>query len=141
MRPLTHRIYLLGQALSASAEKILRAELNLGFSDYLALHGVESRKLSSQSEVASFVGVTDAGISRIISRLVARGLIETATDPTNRRRTMVVLTTKGAKLVQKAGALLEERFGKKADRVVKRGDLAVFDRVVDAVLAVMEQEQ
>ena len=99
MRPLTHRIYLLGQALSSSAEKVLR-ELGLGFSDYLALHGLEGRQGCSQAELASFVGITDAGISRIVTRLAARGLLETAIDPSNRRRTLLALTQNGAEVAQ-----------------------------------------
>ncbi|MGO9170612.1 MAG: MarR family winged helix-turn-helix transcriptional regulator [Rhodomicrobium sp.] len=141
MRPLTHRIYLLGQTLSSSAEKALRAEFDLGFSDYLALHGVASRQLSSQAELARFVGVTDAGISRIVSRLAARELLAAADDPSNRRRSKLALTAKGAKLVQKAGALLEEGFGRKAIRAASREDLATFERVLDAILAIMEQQQ
>jgi len=141
MRPLTHRIYLLGQTLSSSAEKALRAEFDLGFSDYLALHGVASRQLSSQAELARFVGVTDAGISRIVSRLAARELLAASDDPSNRRRTKLALTAKGAKLVQKAGALLEGGFGRKAKRAGSREDLATFERVLDTVLAIMEQQQ
>jgi DNA-binding MarR family transcriptional regulator len=141
MRPLTHRIYLLGQALSSAAEKALRAEFDLGFSDYLALHGIASRQLSSQAELARFVGVTDAGISRIVSRLAARGFLETAEDPSNRRRTLLALTAIGGKLVQEAGAVLEEGFSSKANRAASREDLAGFEHVLDAVLAIMEQQQ
>ncbi len=141
MRPLTHRIYLLGQALGSSAEKVLRAGFGLGFNDYLALHGLEGRQRCSQAELASFVGITDAGISRIVTRLAGRGLLETATDPSNRRRTLLALTPKGAELVQKASLLLEELFGRKAERAAAREDLQTFERVLDAILAIMEQKQ
>lgn len=141
MRPLTHKIFLLGQSLSSSAEKLLRPRLDLGFSDYLALHGVAKHKLSSQSELAKFVGVTDAGISRIVSRLAARGLLKNAEDPANRRRTLLALTPQGTSLVQQAGAALEGSFGRKAGQSVSREDLAAFERVLDALLAIMEQEQ
>lgn len=141
MRPLTHRIYLLGQTLSTSAEKALRAGFDLGFSDYLALHGIASRQLSSQAELARFVGVTDAGMSRIVSRLGARGLLEAADDPSNRRRTRLALTAKGAKLVQDAGALLEEGFGRKVKQAISQNDLGAFERVLDVILAIMEQQQ
>ncbi len=141
MRPLTHRIYLLGQILSASGEKLLRADFGLGFTDFLALHGLRSRQLRSQAELASFVGVTDAGISRIVSRLAARGLLETAADPSNRRRTLLALTPKGAALVEQAGTLLEERFAGAAGQAGSREDLATFERVLDAILAIMERKQ
>jgi hypothetical protein len=68
MKPLSHRIYLLGQALSRAADKILRAEFDIGFSEYLALHCVESRHLSCQAELSEFVGLSDAGIIRIVAR-------------------------------------------------------------------------
>ena len=68
MWPLSHRIYLLGQAMGAAANSLLRAEFNLGFSEYLVLHGVGNKQLTSQAQLAGFVGVGDAGVSRIVTR-------------------------------------------------------------------------
>lgn len=140
MRPLTHRMYLLAQALSLGAEEILRAGFDLGFTDYLALHGVASGRASSQSELAAFVGVTDAGISRIVSRLVDRDLLQAAPDPSNRRRVLLALTGQGAKVVKAAGVLLEARFDRRAQTIAKREDFAAFERVLDALLAEMERK-
>lgn len=83
MRPLSHRIYLLGQAMGAAANSLLRAEFNLGFSEYLVLHGVGNKQLTSQAQLAGFVGVGDAGVSRIVTRLVSRGLLTARDNPTN----------------------------------------------------------
>ena len=141
MQPLTHRIYLLGQALNRRAEDILRPKFDLGFAEYLALQGVARRRLSSQSELAAFVGVTDAGISRIVSRLAARGLLRAAADPSNRRRTSLTLTAKGSKLAKAASAELERRFVKGADGVATPKDIAAFKRVLDALLTLTEQKR
>ncbi|MFY9641931.1 MAG: MarR family winged helix-turn-helix transcriptional regulator [Rhodomicrobium sp.] len=141
MRPLTHKIYLLGQVLSSSADRLLRARFGLGFNGYMALHALENVQQCSQAQLAGFVGITEAGISRIVTRLAGEGLLETATDPSNRRRTLLVLTPKGAELVQKASSLLEELFGRKAERAVTREDLQTFERALDAILAIMEQKQ
>jgi DNA-binding MarR family transcriptional regulator len=140
MRPLTHRLYLLGQMLGSSAEKLLRSELGIGFTDYLTLHGLESRRRCSQAEIADFAGVTEAGMSRIVSRLTAKGLIAAETDLSNRRRTLLSLTAKGQELAGKAEALLEERFASVAAQAAKAGDLEAFGRVLDAILAIMERK-
>lgn len=132
---------MLGQQLGSSADQALRAEFNLGFSDYLALHGVGARKLAAQEELRQFVGVTPAGISRIVTRLATRKLLETATDRTNRRRVLLSLTAEGADLVRRASALLEKCFEKSAERVAKSDDLSAFERVLNALLAIPEQKR
>jgi len=134
MHPLTHRIHLLGQALSSSAEKILRAEFEIGFSDFLCLLGVARNQLPSQTELARFVGVSEAGISRIVTRLVEQNLIIAETDSANRRRSQIALSATGSKLVEKADALLEERFGRSIGHLATSEDLAAFERVLDALL-------
>ncbi len=141
MRPLTHRIYLLGQALGAAAESLLRAALDIGFSDYLALHQIGARSRPWQSEIAALIGVTDAGMSRIVTRLVVDGLVRAEADPTNRRRAVLALTAKGAEVAKAAGAMLEARFGAKAGTVAGPEDMAAFERVLDALVAQLEKSR
>jgi len=141
MRPLTHRIHLLGQALGAAAETLLREEFGIGFSDYLALHQTGARDRPSQSEIAALIGVTDAGMSRIVSRLTAENLVRAEVNPMNRRRAALAVTAKGAELTTAAGVELEARFGAKAKTVAKRADMAAFERVLDALLAELERNR
>jgi len=126
--------------MSAAADRLLRAKFDLGFTEYLLLHGVGNKHLTNQTELAGFVGVSDAGVSRIVGRLASRGLLTARVNPTNRRRSLLTLTPKGGKLLQQASTHIEQRFGKSAGSVASRDDLAVFERVLDAVLTKVESK-
>ena len=141
MRPLTHRIHLLGQALGAAAETLLRERFGIGFSDYLALHQIGARTRPSQSEIAALIAVTDAGMSRIVTRLAHENLVRAEVDLANRRRAALALTAKGSDLAAAAGAELEARFGAKAKAVAGPEDMVVFERVLAALLVMLEQSR
>jgi DNA-binding MarR family transcriptional regulator len=131
---LTHRIYLLGRALTTAADKMLRAEFDMSFTEYLLLHGVETRKITDQDALGGFVGVGDAGVSRIVTRLVGRGLLTSSVNPENRRRSVLSATERGRRVLDKASAFLERRFYTYAEDVTSSADLKAFERVLDRLL-------
>ena len=140
MSPLTHRIFRLGQALGATADRLLRDRCDLGFTDYLLLLGVQTKRGASQAELAQRAGVGDAGASRIVSRLAARGLLTATPDPANRRRSVVSLTPDGRRLLTRASAYLDARFSRRVQTAASRADMAVFERVLDAMASALAPE-
>ena len=59
---------------------------------------------SSLSDVGRHIGVTPPSASRIVDRLVERGLVTRAADAGDRRRVTLVLTRRGAGTIRRAHA-------------------------------------
>ncbi|MCB9992185.1 MAG: winged helix-turn-helix transcriptional regulator [Hyphomicrobiaceae bacterium] len=129
------RINLAAQAIAHTADALLRQQCDLSFNEFLLLRGVGSGDLQSQGDLKGVTGIGEAGISRIVSRLVGRGLLKTATDPRNRRKSMLQLTGDGERLLSQAAAALEASFAKITEEVSSERDLAAFEMVLDAYLA------
>ena len=54
------------------------------------------------TDLAGHTGLTTSGMTRLVDRLEADGLVERASCPTDRRGFEATLTTKGRRLVEKA---------------------------------------
>lgn len=57
---------------------------------------------TSQNYLGRLISFDQATIKGIVDRLEARGLVELCADPSDKRRRAVTLTTKGAKLAERA---------------------------------------
>jgi DNA-binding MarR family transcriptional regulator len=91
---------------------------------------------ASLSTVARQAGIADATASVMVSRLVERGLVSRASDPSERRRVMLRLTQRGTTLLERARAHARRRMVDRLDALtgqelsaVARG-LALLDRAV-----------
>lgn len=95
--------------LDRAADRLLRAEVGIGYAQFLTLYAVRDVGQGTQREVASWLGTTEAPVSRSLRGLAKQGLIEISdsTAPGHRRR--VELTGEGSRLVESGGQLLERR--------------------------------
>jgi DNA-binding MarR family transcriptional regulator len=73
--------------------------LDLGFTQLAALYAVSGTELLSVSELADQIGRSPSATSRIVSELVARGLVERTTETADRRQRALALTPAGATLL------------------------------------------
>lgn len=87
----------------------LQKGMGLSFSHFLILMALGRRTLS-QRDIADFHGVTEAAVSRQIELLRKKDFIDRQTDPTNRRKHVIVLTKRGELQLAKALALLQKKF-------------------------------
>jgi hypothetical protein len=71
-------------------------ELDLGFTELAALYALSGPEGYSVSELAETIGRSPSATSRIVSALVARGLIERGTEAADRRQRSLSLTPAGA---------------------------------------------
>lgn len=93
------------------AEKRLEHELTLAkgitFSQFLILLGLHCKERTSQSEIADFLYLTEATVSRHITALEAEKLLTRKEDPANRRKHILEMTAHGAKAFAAAHAIIE----------------------------------
>lgn len=93
--------------LDRQSDEALRGSLQIGYSQFKILMAAKHRSGLKQSDIASFLGQTEASVSRQIKIMKAEGLISVRIDPDNRRSRSIVLTDKGTALSRQCVELLE----------------------------------
>ena len=91
-------------ALSRDMDARLQSEHGISLSDYdvlVVLANTPERRMR-MSEIAESVLISQSGITRLVDRLVARGLVEREECPDDRRGYFAVLTGAGLAKVRKA---------------------------------------
>jgi DNA-binding MarR family transcriptional regulator len=97
----------------------LSDEVHLSFERKLAAHGVTVAQWNvlvslyrsdgeTVAELARFINTDTAAVSRLVDRLVAKGLIARSADPTSRRRILLSLAEPATELVPKLVAIADE---------------------------------
>ncbi|HHV79237.1 MAG TPA: MarR family transcriptional regulator [Firmicutes bacterium] len=124
----------------------IRAEMRRGYKNGLSvpqfrtLARVGRQPDASLSEVAEHIGVTLPTMSRIVDRLVERGLITRQNHPDSRRRLVLNLTAEGSALLESARASLIEKLTQRLetlsieDRLTIEKALATLAAVLDGGL-------
>lgn len=99
-------------ALNSHADALLRAYFDMTFSQFLFLLSLREGRLTV-TELAGRLDVTAAAVSKRAPWFQERGLITVGADALHARRVLLSLTPKGRRLVDAAGASLEEAFAAK----------------------------
>lgn len=97
--------YLLQHVASSMArqsDQVLQERLGVGFSQFKILMVLENNPSAQQRHIAASLGQTEASISRQIKLMHEQGLLQTATNPRNRREHITTLTGKGTRLADEA---------------------------------------
>lgn len=95
--------------LDRSGGAILQRELGITYAQFYLLSAARRIGPASQQQLAASLGHSDAAVSRMLSVLAASGLVTSESDPGNRRRNIVLLTSAGAALAVQAEKLLERK--------------------------------
>lgn len=104
---LGYRLKKTQHALRLQMDEGLRA-LELTTPQYAVLAQLELESGISNAELARRSFITAQTMHGIVSNLEQRGLIKRASDPYHGRILCAALTTKGAKIVQKAHAIIDD---------------------------------
>jgi len=135
---LSYELHKLTGRLDRAADGLLRSEVGLSYSRFLALFAV-SEGAASQRELAGWLGQTEPSTSRMVGVLAEQGLltVTTVAGAGNRRR--LQLTERGAELVDRCGAVLEGRF----EELVKSSGVpyAAYQRHTRRLLSQLDAEQ
>src|SRR4051812_13141417 len=95
----------LGRDATARVRRAIRP-LGITAHQYLVLTQLADLDLTSQTALASALGLDPSNLATTISELVDRDLADRRRDDADRRRYAVTLTPAGAKLLRKAGAAI-----------------------------------
>lgn len=106
--------HLVGE-LNKNADRILRDEFDLTYSQFLFLLHLRSSGKVSSSTLASHMGVSRAAVSKRVSWFTSRGLVDSGHAPSDNRVLTLALTARGKRLTTQMSDVLEIRFREKFD--------------------------
>lgn len=106
---LSYEIHKLTSRLDRAADQLLQRETGITYARFLMLFGVH-QGAQSQRELATWLGVTEPSVSRMVGVLAADGLLTVSAVPGTGNRRLLALTKPGTALVKRSGRLLEDRF-------------------------------
>jgi DNA-binding MarR family transcriptional regulator len=114
-RKVLNQLHSLIKVIDTAGDKILHAEMSLGFSQFKILTVLRERPLVSQATIASLLNLTAPAISRHTDILLHKGLVTMKVNPKNKREHLLALTAAGGEALSKSWDLLDSRF----TRVIK----------------------
>ena len=121
-------------------EEKLTEAAGVTFSQFLIMLPLHCERTACQTEIANFLHLTEATVSRHISGMTEDGLLTRKDDPVNRRKHILALTAKGLKEFTRAQKVIEVEL-KSIFEVIPSGDRAniihAFDRVLEKLLAML----
>ncbi|SEO05203.1 DNA-binding transcriptional regulator, MarR family [Actinacidiphila rubida] len=85
--------------------------------------------------------ITQPGMSRLVIRLEARGLVERGDDPDDARASRIRLTPDGLAAQQRVGAAVARHVAETMNRALDPGDLAVLRDLSSGLLASARNER
>jgi len=120
-------------------EAELQRELGLSLSWYdvlVQLHEAPGDRLR-MTDLAGAVLLSKSGLTRLVDRMNADGLVERCPDPGDRRGTLVQLTPAGLERLRAAAPIhlrgVQQHFGEHLSAVEARGLAAALSKVVGGV--------
>lgn len=91
-------------------DQVLQERLGVGFSQFKLMMVLQKKPHIQQKEIAKSLNQTEASISRQISLLQDKGLLQTTVNPKNRRQHITTLTPKGVRFTEEAMRILGEYY-------------------------------
>ncbi len=135
---LSHDLHKLTGRLDRVADDLLRRHAEVSYSRFLTLFAV-TQTGGSQRELAQWLGLTEPSTSRMVGVLAEQGLLTVARPAGAGNRRLLQPTDDGARLVERCGLLLEDRF---TDLVDRSGvSYVAYQRDTRRLLARLETDQ
>lgn len=129
----TYSLHRLAFILQRSSDDILQKKLGIGFSQFKLMIGMSKHPYCEQQQLASYLGQTEASISRQIQLMSKLKLIEVKHDTNDKRRRLVVLTINGQQSFEHAQKLLELHH-REVLQSFSDGDIKQFQKHLNSLL-------
>ncbi len=125
--------------LNTTADRVLRKDFGLTYSQFLFLVHLDSAGTVSSSVLAKNMGVSRAAVSKRIPWFTSRGLVRSGHTPSDNRVLTLSATSQGKRLVAEMSDHLEQRFREKFDSL-EGVDLDELNRTLLCVLDHFQQQ-
>jgi DNA-binding MarR family transcriptional regulator len=135
-KSLLNKIARVANSLEREVESELKVSFALTFSQFRLLDGLAVLGEASQRELAGYLSVTPAVVTRQVEALGARGLVIQRPHPKSKRENVIALTDRGKQAVGEAAALMSRRQKELFERLSVQ-DEAAFKRGIDGLLKVI----
>jgi DNA-binding MarR family transcriptional regulator len=93
--------------LAKQSDQVLQEQLGIGLSQFKILRTLQAEPRTMQSDIASHLGQTEASISRQVKLMLAEGLLQGLKSPKDQREHLMMVTTKGERILAAAFVALE----------------------------------
>jgi DNA-binding MarR family transcriptional regulator len=126
------------RAQATIARELTEADIweDLATREYAVLYALSTEPNGLRmTELGADVLLTQAGMSRLIDRLEARGLVERCNDETDARAWRIRLTSEGAQLQRRVGSSLARTIAETMSRALNTEQLTALRDVSLALLA------
>lgn len=97
----------LGAFLARQGDRLLR-ELDVGQQEFVVLHSISINEPVSHTQISSELLFEKSNVSKIVGRLLERGLVVVSPSETDRRLRLLHVSAKGRRKVEHGLAVFEE---------------------------------
>ncbi len=132
-KSLLNKIARVANSLEREVESELKVSFALTFSQFRLLDGLAVLGEASQRELASYLDVTPAVVTRQVEVLGTRGLVIQQPHPKSKRENVLALTDRGKQAVGEAAAMMARRQKELFERLSVQDETA-FERGIDGLL-------
>ena len=132
-KSLLNKVVRLSNRLELEAENDLKVSFGLTFSQFRLIESLSATNEITQRELAEYIGVTPAVVTKQAEALVARGLVLQEINPKSKREKILSLTAKGERAALDAAKLIRLT----QNRVLQSVDLqteVALSKAIDEVM-------
>ena len=133
-----YRLAALSRLWTSSTEKIYEASFGMSLSEWRIVAIVGTEGPINAAAIADRGLLEKSHISRLVARLVERGLIDCAPDHDDARRTWLTLTAEGREKFEATAQISLERDERFLSALAPR-EREIFARLIDKLLAGAEE--
>jgi len=130
---LGYRLRVLSNRVSDSFARRMKKH-GVSVPQWVILRILHDEKALPLMEIANRIGTDQGALSRMIDRLLARGLVKRDEDVTDRRRVAISITPAGSKLVPLLAKEADEN-DREFFKCLPSGQRQALEKAIDALLA------
>jgi MarR family transcriptional regulator, 2-MHQ and catechol-resistance regulon repressor len=125
--------------LNHRADRILRREFQMTYSQFLYLVQVAEHQPIEMTSLAGKLGISRAAISQRTPWFESRHLVRRESNPEHDRRVRLTLTPSGVALAENAGRTLEVRFRAGFSSLNRHHNLDELNTTLEAILTQLKK--